>query len=105
MALYRSLEPRNKGRLMSWRWRMPRDLPWATPYPLPRDTSEALLAEGRCENFGLLMERYLAFGDNRGQLQLLRELADRTALSPHFTGPADLIAPYCAPSQPPAPTL
>ena len=31
---------------MNWPWRMPRDLPWATPYPLPRDTSDALLAEG-----------------------------------------------------------
>ena len=54
---------------MNWPWRMPRDLPWATPYPLPRDTSEALMAEGHCDNFGLLLERYLAFGDNRGQLQ------------------------------------
>ena len=33
---------------MNWPWRMPRDLPWATPYPLPRDTSDALLAEGHC---------------------------------------------------------
>ena len=81
---------------MNWPWRMPRDLPWATPYPLPRNTSEALLAEGRCENFGLFMERYLAFGDNRGQLQLLRELINRRALVPDFTGQKELIEAYCA---------
>ncbi|MEA2499987.1 MAG: CRISPR-associated protein Cmr6 [Actinomycetota bacterium] len=81
---------------MNWPWRMPRDLPWATPYPLPRDTSEALLAEGHCENFGLLMERYLAFGDNRGQLQIVRELTDRKALVPDFTGQGELIEAYCA---------
>ena len=71
-------------------------LPWATPYPLPRDTSEALLAEGHCENFGLLLERYLAYGDNRGQLQLLRELSDRRALVPDFTGQKELIESYHA---------
>jgi CRISPR-associated protein Cmr6 len=79
---------------MSWPWRMPQFLPWATPYPLPRDTSEALLAEGRCDNFGLLLERYLAFGDNRGQLQLLRELSDRKALVPDFTSQQELIAAW-----------
>lgn len=70
---------------MNWTWRMPREWPWATPYPLPRDTSQALLAEGHCENFGLLLERYIAFGSNRGQAQLLREPADRTALVPDFS--------------------
>jgi CRISPR-associated protein Cmr6 len=73
---------------------MPRDLPWATPYPLPRDTSDALLAEGRCDHFGLLQERYLAFGDNRGQLQLVREFVDRQALVPNFTGLQALIESY-----------
>ena len=76
---------------MIWPWRMPQTSPWGTPYPLPRDTSEALLAEGRCDNFGLLLERYLAFGDNRGQMQLLRELVDRKALVPDFTGQKELI--------------
>src|SRR5262249_11738736 len=80
------------GGSMSWPGRLPRDLPWASPYPLPRDTSDALLAEGRCENFSLLMDRYLAFGDNRGQLQLLRELTDRKALVPDFQGQRELIA-------------
>ena len=74
------------GIAMNWPWRMPQYLPWATPYPLPRDTSEGLMAEGHCENFGLLLERYLAYGDNRGQLELLRELTDRRALVPDFTG-------------------
>jgi CRISPR-associated protein Cmr6 len=77
---------------MSWPWRMPRDLRWATPYPLPRDTSEALLAEGRCENFSLVMDRYLAFGDNRGRLELLREFSNRRALVPDYTGLSELIA-------------
>jgi CRISPR-associated protein Cmr6 len=81
---------------MNWPWRMPQYLPWATPYPLPRDTSEALLAEGHCENFGLLLERYLAYGDNRGQLQLLRELSDRRALVPDFTGQKELIEAHHA---------
>jgi CRISPR-associated protein Cmr6 len=76
---------------MNWPWKMPRDLPWPTPYPLPRDTSEALLAAGHCDNFGLLLERYLAFGDNRGQAQLLRELVDRQALVPDFTRQKELI--------------
>ena len=79
---------------MSWSWRMPRDLPWETPYPLARDTAAAVLAQGRCDNFGLLMERYLAFGDNRGQLQLLRELTDRRALVPDFVGLHELIAAH-----------
>jgi CRISPR-associated protein Cmr6 len=81
---------------MSWPWRMPRDLPWATPYPLPRDTSEAVLAEGRCDNFSLLMDRYLAFGDNRGRLELLREISNRRALVPDFTGQHELIAAHDA---------
>ena len=84
------------GDAMSWPWRMPRDLPWETPYPLARDTAAAVLAEGRCDNFGLLMERYLAFGDNRGQLQLLRELTDRRALVPDFAGLQELIAAHDA---------
>ena len=81
---------------MSWSWRMPQYLPWATPYPLPRNTSEALMAQGHCENFSLLMDRYLAYGDNRGQLQLLRELADRRALVPNFTGQTELIEAHHA---------
>ena len=79
------------GNAMNWPWRMPRDLPWATPYPLPRDTSDAVLAEGRCENFGLLTERYLAFGDDRGQLRIVREMVDRKALVPSFAGQQELI--------------
>ena len=85
-----------QGGAMSWPWRMPRDLPGRRPIPLPRDTSEAVLAEGRCDNFGLLMERYLAFGDNRGRLQLLRELTDRRALVPDFSGLQELIAAHDA---------
>jgi CRISPR-associated protein Cmr6 len=81
---------------MNWPWRMPRDLPWLTPYPLPRDTSEALLAEGQCDNFGLLIDRYLAFGDNRGRLELLRELTNRRALVPDYSSQRELIAAHDA---------
>ena len=81
---------------MNWPWRMPREWPWSTPYPLPRDTSQALLAEGHCENLGLLLERYLAFSSNRGQLQLLRELTDRSALVLDFSTQQDLIDAHAA---------
>jgi len=81
---------------MNWLWRMPQASPWVTPYPLPRDTSEALLAAGHCDNFGLLLERYLAFGDNRGQTQLLREMGDRKALVPDFAGVKELIEAHHA---------
>ncbi len=81
---------------MNWPWRMPREWPWATPYPLPRDTSQALLAEGQCDNFGLLQERYLAFGSNRGQVQILRELADRSALVHDFDRLKELIEAHAA---------
>src|SRR5205823_1429195 len=84
------------GEAMNWPWRMPQASPWPTPYPLPRDTSETLLAEGRCDNFGLLLERYLAFGDNRGQLQLLRELGDRRALVPDFRPHQELLEAWRA---------
>jgi CRISPR-associated protein Cmr6 len=52
------------------------------------------MAAGRCEHFGLLQERYLPFGDNRGQLQLVREFVDRQALVPDFTGQQALIESY-----------
>lgn len=81
---------------MTWLWKLPRELLWPTPYPLPRDTADTLMAEGRCENFSLLLERYLAFGDNRGQPQLLREMNDRKALVPSFTALADLIEAHAA---------
>jgi len=76
---------------MNWPWRMPREYPWVTPYPLPRDTSQALLAQGQCENFGLLQERYLAFGSNRGKLEIVREMIDRSALMPDFTRQKELV--------------
>ncbi len=81
---------------MTWPWKLLRDLLWPTPYPLPRDTADALMAEGRCDNFALLLERYLAFGDNRGQPQLVRELADRKALVPDFTPLKELIEAQAA---------
>jgi CRISPR-associated protein Cmr6 len=81
---------------MTWPWKLVRELLWPTPFPLPRDTADTLMAEAGCENFALLLERYLAFGDNRGQPQLLRELTDRKALVPDFTPLKDLIAAQAA---------
>jgi CRISPR-associated protein Cmr6 len=80
---------------MNWPWKPPQATPWPTPFPLPRDTAEALLAQGGCDNFGLLLERFLPFADNRGQVQLLREVSDRKGLIPDFTRMADLIAAHC----------
>ena len=78
------------------KWRMPRFVPWASPYPLPEDTSRTLLAEGQCENFGLLQDRYLAYSDDRGKVQLVQEFTDRRALVPDYTPLADLIDAYRA---------
>ena len=78
------------------KWPIPRFLCWNSPFPLPKDTSQTLLAEAACENFGLLMERYLAFGDNRGQAELVREMADRRALVPDFSGQRELIEGFLA---------
>ncbi len=81
---------------MSWNWRMPRQTPWQTPFPLPHDTTEALLAQGGCDNFGLLSDRYLAYGEDRRRVQLLRELVDRRALLPKFDNLQELIEAYQA---------
>lgn len=81
---------------MSWPWKPPRQTPWQTPFPLPRDTAEALLAEGGCDNFGLLSERYLAYGEDRDRLHLLRELVDRRALVADFSHWQELIAAHQA---------
>ena len=42
------------------------------------------------------MERYLAFGSNRGQLELLRELTNRSALVPDFTTQGVVFEAYSA---------
>jgi CRISPR-associated protein Cmr6 len=81
---------------MIWPWKTPPATPWPTPYPLPKDTAEALLGQGGCDNFGLLLERYLPFADNRGQVQLLREMSDRKGLIPDFTRLQDLIEAHRA---------
>ena len=81
---------------MTWPWKLVRDLLWPTPFPLPRDTADTLMAEGRCDNFSLLLEHYLAFGDSRGRLQLVRELADRRALVPDFAPQKELIEAHAA---------
>lgn len=78
------------------KWRMPRLVSWATPYPFARDTADALLAEGHCDNFGLLMDRYLAYTDERGKVQLLREFNNRQALEPDFRGLEALIRAHQA---------
>jgi CRISPR-associated protein Cmr6 len=80
---------------MIWPWRQPQATPWPTPFPLPKDTAETLLAEGGSDNFGLLLERYLPFADNRGQVQLLREITDRKGLVPDFGRMKELIEGHC----------
>ncbi len=78
------------------KWKLPRFLPWSSPFPLPRDTSQALLAEGDCENLALLLERYLAYEEDRGRTRLLRELTDRRGLVPDFSGQKELIEAHRA---------
>jgi len=78
------------------KWRMPRFLSWATPYPLPRDTADALMTEADCENFGLVLDRYLAYGDERGRTQLLQEFTDRRALVPDFRAHEALLLAHYA---------
>lgn len=75
-------------------WRVPRFIPWDTPYPLPRDTAEELMAvEGACTNLGLLMDRYLAYSQNRERLpEFVREFQNRQALAIDLSPLADLVA-------------
>jgi CRISPR-associated protein Cmr6 len=75
-------------------WRVPRFIPWDTPYPLPRATSEELAAaEGECANLGLLMDRYLAYSQNRQRLpEFVREFQNRQALAIDLSPLADLVA-------------
>lgn len=76
-------------------WRAPRSVPWVTPYPLPRDTAQALMdCKGECQNLGLLMDRYLAYGVSRRGPEFVREFSDRRALVPDFAPLADLVAAY-----------
>ncbi len=76
---------------MSSRWWMPRAVPWETAFPLPQDTARLLLEqEVVCENAGLAMERLLAYNDGRQGPELVRELADRSALALDFSAQAEL---------------
>jgi CRISPR-associated protein Cmr6 len=74
-------------------WRVPRFIPWDTPYPLPRDTSAELMAvEGQCANLGLLMDRYLAYSQDRQRLpEFVREFQDRQALAIDLSPLAELV--------------
>lgn len=74
-------------------FQLPRDLPWTTPYPLPRDTAEVLLErEGTVDNFSLLLDRCLAYARGPQGPGLVREYANREALVPDFAPLADLVA-------------
>jgi CRISPR-associated protein Cmr6 len=80
---------------MSIRWWMPRAVPWETAFPLPQDTARLLLQqEVVSENAGLAMERLLAYNDGRQGPELVRELADRSALALDFSAQADLFAAW-----------
>lgn len=79
------------------RWRIPRDLPWASPYPLPRDTVEEVMAsDGETENWGLKMDRLLPYGLGRQGPELVREFVDRSALAPDMAPLAELVAGWHA---------
>lgn len=79
------------------KWRLPRFSPWENPLPLPRDTAQIVLEhDGASENFGLTMDRLLAYEESRQQLRLLREFTDRRALLPDHAAWADLIAAWYA---------
>ena len=76
---------------MKW-WFSPRESAWKTPYTLPADTAEAVMADtGNCENFGLLLDRYVAYSAAKGGLQLVREFADRRALGFDFEHQRELL--------------
>ena len=75
------------------KWRLPRFNPWKTPYPLPKDTASILMEQGgNSDNFGLYLDRLLAYGERRGSLELLREFANRRALTAEYVSQKDLIA-------------
>ena len=75
------------------KWRLPRFSPWTTPYPLPQDTARILMEkEGESDNFGLYLDRLLAYGERRHVLALVREFVTRQALTPDFTPHKALIA-------------
>ncbi len=74
------------------KWRLPRFTPWKTPYPLPQDTARILMElGGESENFGLYLDRLLAYGEKRRTLHLLREFVNRRALAPDYSSLTDLI--------------
>jgi CRISPR-associated protein Cmr6 len=78
------------------RWFIPRDKAWKTPYPLPADTAETVMADdgGACDNFGLLLDRYVAYSASKGGIQLVREFADRRVLVPRFKDQPELFEAY-----------
>lgn len=76
---------------MTVRWWLPRDLPWATAFPLPEDTTQLLMdQEVVSDNPGLVMDRLLAYSSSRAGVGLVRELTDRSALVADYTRQADL---------------
>lgn len=77
---------------MTVRWWQPRDLPWATAFPLPEDTANLLVEqEVVSDNAGLVMDRLLAYSSSRSGLGLVRELTDRSALVMDYARVADLL--------------
>lgn len=79
------------------KWRLPRFSPWENPLPLPGDTARIVLEhDGASDNFGLTMDRLLAYEASREQLRLVREFTDRRALLPEPAVWADLIAGWYA---------
>jgi CRISPR-associated protein Cmr6 len=50
--------------------------------------------QGRCDNFGLLLDRFVAYDARRGGLQLVREFSDRSTLVPDFSKQQELLDAY-----------
>ena len=80
---------------MTSQWWIPRSVPWETAFPLPLDTARLLLQqESLSDNAGLTMDRLLAYGDTRQGPELVRELVDRSGLTPDYAAQGELFAAW-----------
>lgn len=71
---------------MTAQWWMPRSVPWKTAFPLPLDTARLLeQRDTLSDNAGLVMDRLLAYGEARQGVELVRELTNRSGLTPDYS--------------------
>jgi len=50
--------------------------------------------QGRCDNFGLLLDRFVAYGAGRDGVRLVREFSDRSTLVPDFGEQQEMVDAY-----------